>query len=231
MKKRAVFAVIASIVVLSFVSCAKGTYDVADGEGSFTYENGTRIEATFSSGEIVGECKVEYNNGDLYQGMLTDGKKSGYGIYIWSDETVYEGSFSEDKRAGNGKLTMPDGRVFEGEFKDDSIVSGTLTVEEKYVYTGEFSGDLPNDDNAIVLYPDGSRYEGSVKNGKCEGKGKITYPDSSCISGTFSDGLLQGSAVYTLPEATDTYINNVRYSLVQGENNVTVKDGVIVSVP
>jgi len=43
--------------------------------------------------------------------------------------------------------------------------------------------------------PDGTRYEGSFKNGEYDGHGVLTWPDGKRYEGNFKNGLRDGKGV------------------------------------
>ena len=51
-----------------------------------------------------------------------------------------------------------------------------------------------------VNLPDGARFEGEVKNGMPNGRGRFTLPDGGVLKGKFKDALLHGLGVNVYPE-------------------------------
>jgi hypothetical protein len=51
-----------------------------------------------------------------------------------------------------------------------------------------------------INYPDGSRYEGAVLDGKPHGRGMMTYPDGRRYNGQFHHGKLHGYGVMIYPD-------------------------------
>jgi hypothetical protein len=58
-----------------------------------------------------------------------------------------------------------------------------------------------NEKRTISL-PDGSKYVGEYKNGKCNGQGTITYPDGSKYVGEFKDNVFDGEGTLTYSDGT-----------------------------
>jgi len=54
----------------------------------------------------------------------------------------------------------------------------------------------------VLEWPDGTRYEGGVLNGKKEGQGVITWSDGTRLEGNFSNDMLDGPARMILPDGT-----------------------------
>ena len=55
-----------------------------------------------------------------------------------------------------------------------------------------------------AVLPDGSVYEGDIKDGKFHGRGRLLYPHGDEYQGEYQDGLMHGQGVYT-------YANGSRY--------------------
>jgi hypothetical protein len=53
------------------------------------------------------------------------------------------------------------------------------------------------------IWEDGTRYQGSVRNGKKDGKGTIIWPDGSRFVGYFKNDLRNGPGTMTLPDGTE----------------------------
>ncbi len=51
-----------------------------------------------------------------------------------------------------------------------------------------------------VNLPDGARFEGEVKDGMPNGRGRFTLPDGGVLKGEFKDALLHGLGVNVYPE-------------------------------
>jgi len=109
-------------------------------------------------------------------------KREGFGTRYFLDHELkyrkkYEGEYRDDAMHGHGTFYYTNGKIFEGIFNNNNRVSGTDT------------------------YPSGFTRSGSrAKNGKLEGKGRITMPNKTIIDGIFHQDRLNG-------EATITYAN------------------------
>ena len=143
---------------------------------------GSDVKGRFVSGRLTGYGKAEYVSktqgvrGDCYTGMFRDGKRSGHGEMIFNQfseiimdyqPAKYVGRWRFNKRNGHGVMTWPDGSKYEGEWSNDCRVQGKLF--------------MPQDHN---------EYEGSFKDDKFEGIGKITYTrEGITFEGLFEAGL------------------------------------------
>ena len=84
-------------------SNSKGRYEgeiaweVANGKGKFTFNNGTVIEGEFKDGLANGFCSTTYKNGDLFEGKYVDGIKEGSGLYHHNNGDLFVGIYINDK--------------------------------------------------------------------------------------------------------------------------------------
>ena len=77
---------------------------------------------------------------------------------------------------GKAAKKWQDGTTFEGTWKDHQPVRGAVT------------------------FPDGSKYEGPLKNGKFHGYGKRHFPNGAKFVGSFAEGRREGLGRYQDPE-------------------------------
>jgi hypothetical protein len=68
-------------------------------------------------------------------------------------------------------------------------------------YSPPKSPPSPPVERKTITYPDGSRYEGPVLNGKAHGNGTLTYPDERRYTGPFLDGQPDGFGLMTYPDS------------------------------
>ena len=124
----------------------------------------------------------------------------------------YKGSVVNGLFSGQGSLTNPYGDKYIGKFKDGKFNGqGTLTFVNhvKCVkYEGEFKDDKPV--KGIMIYKDGSNYNGDWEDCKLNGEGTFTYPNGDKYIGQFKDGKRNG-------QGTLTFVNDVKYVKYEGE--------------
>ncbi len=138
-------------------------------------------------------------------------------IVDWSGDC--EGGFA----SGKGRLLWHDAQWLPRTLTATLVrgeIQGTGELKtDKYTYTGPFLQGMPHGSGAII-YPDGSRYEGDVVDGKREGKGSLVgsdpiryvgewkgdqphgwgdmhYWDGGSYEGQFEAGLRQGKGTLT----------------------------------
>ena len=84
---------------VGFAECVEG--DCTNGQGTFTYANGTKYAGEWKDGKPHGQGTGTFSNGDKYVGEHKDGKGHGQGTYTYADGTVEKGIWE------NGELVEP----------------------------------------------------------------------------------------------------------------------------
>lgn len=78
-----------------------------NGQGSYTYKDGTVIEGQFYCGLPSGSCKITYPKGaeiECYEGEISDGIYNGIGILYYTNGVIYKGFFQNGAKHGYGLL-------------------------------------------------------------------------------------------------------------------------------
>jgi len=105
-------------------------------------------------------------------------KREGFGTRHFLDANSYrkkyEGLYKDDAMHGYGTLDYTNGKRFYGTFNNNDRVSGTDQYSSGFIRCGP-----------------------RAKNGKLEGKGRITMPDKTVIDGIFHQDRLNGEATIT----------------------------------
>ena len=157
-------------------------------------------------------------NEELYEGYFKQGKKNGYGRHIDSTGTIYQGDFVNNKKTGRGKLIMirPSSSNndsvdltkyywHKGYFKNGKAKGSGVRI---YEYGKKCKGDFEIEDykgvkkdflhwdNAIVHYPDGSKYQGCVWKDQLNKYGELTFPNKSTYWGQFFGDRMNGDGTF-----------------------------------
>ena len=66
-----------------------------------------------------------------------------------------------------------------------------------------------DDTVVLVILNGGFRYEGTVRDEKIHGEGKLTFPDGRIYVGEFADGQIEGEGIYTYPDGR-SYVGEFR---------------------
>ena len=92
-----------------------------------------------------GEGKFTYPNGSSYEGKFLDGKKSGFGKYKWENDKYYEGNWKNDKQNGYG-IFYDKNKVTKGIWVDGKIRNRNGEVIKK---NKTYMEDNKNNDDLI----------------------------------------------------------------------------------
>lgn len=161
------------------------------GKGRVEYRNGEIYQGEFENGRRTGrgtllqnadEGQVLFSIGNqkfystgqvLYTGTWKNGLKHGTDCTeTWNaGHHTYTGDFVAGVRSGRGKY-QHNGSLYEGEF-ERGLYHGQgkyYDAETGKTYVGQFANNLPSG-KGVMVWPDGSRYEGNFVRGKMEGSG------------------------------------------------------------
>jgi len=126
--------------------------DKANGQGTFTFPNGTKYVGEMKDGEPSGQGTLTDANGSSQPGEWRDGRPYRLrGRYVATDGTTEVGSWNYDGTKCGGTITWKDGRVYKGDWK---LVEG--------------SPESP-DGVGKMTYPDGKVQNGLWKQGQFMG--------------------------------------------------------------
>eukprot|EP01040_Poterioochromonas_malhamensis_P014817 gene14817-16474_t len=173
----------------------------ASGEGRVTFVNGDIYEGQWNSAAVHGVGTMAYANGDVYRGHWESGQRHGQGTMQYASQKSCTGEFKYDSLStGKGTFIFSNGVIFEGELNNDNIVgkmrsqmpNGTI-LESNSADMDEISLRNPATSlvnftgKARVTYPNGSVYEGDIRIGRKDGKGRLTDRDGKVLSGKFEN--------------------------------------------
>ena len=157
--------------------------------------------------EIIDECKIidnkkigtiTYKNGDKYIGEFSNDGVSFSGIIYYHNGDIYEGSTINNQCHGKGVYVFNDGQKQTGIFENDNLIKGTINTTNKIII-------LNGDNTGIILYNDGSFYEGGIQNMLKHGKG-VVLTNGKNIAGIFDNDNLNG--IFKVDNNYVKYVNN-----------------------
>lgn len=154
------------------------------GQGIETIDSDSTTRLIYNGEFINGE---KTGKGKLYVIIKNKGK-SGFtindvaqtGISLQSDTSSLSatlvGDFDNNKFI-KGEIFSTKGDTLQGIFKDGRLIEGSCN-------TGDFG-------QSIIEISTGSSYCGEIKDGRPNGKGRLTLPDGKILEGRFKDGTLE----------------------------------------
>lgn len=145
-----------------------------------------------------GPGRLTSRTGEIYQGEFHKGVRSGVGAYLSNTETgksLYKGGWKNGKKHGpNGKESWNQGNsVYTGEFKDGVKSGKGKFVHNGNIYEGDFVNGLYHGHGKYYYADTGRVYEGEFINNHSDGKGVMVWPDGSRYEGNFVGGRMEGS--------------------------------------
>ena len=129
--------------------------------------------------------------GRSFEGDWCQGQWHGQGIMRNAHGDVYEGQLVNDLKDGPGTLTYADGRVLTGRFKDGYCDNGQLLFPDGSIYEGELR-DGKRNGLGVYHFADGGFYQGYSENGAFHGQGKMQWFDDGIYEGEWQNGEIHG---------------------------------------
>lgn len=188
-------------------------YSIDDGTLTFDVVRQDMIDAYNARGLYTGtvskEKQVPHGQGHMsyhhagrsYEGDWYMGHWHGHGTIKNSIGDEYTGQVVNDLKEGEGTLNYSDGRVFRGIFREDDAVKGTLIFPDGAKYVGELRNGNRHG-YGVYYFTDGSRYEGNSVMSVFEGKGKMTWPDGGWYEGDWVQGEIHGFGKEVRPDGS-----------------------------
>ena len=93
-------------------------------------------------------------------------------------------------------------------------------LEDQTIYIGEFNQGIPSGFGELIS-PDGSRYQGSIKNSKAHGFGKSTMITGEIYEGEHLQGLFEGKGKLTLSDGSYFIGTFKNHKVYRGEMHFT----------
>ena len=122
-------------------------------------ENGFYEGCVNYEGNPNGEGKWTYSNGSIYIGMFKDWKFHGSGELTYANGNKYVGSFKNDMFSGQGKYTFTNGNRYVGSFENNMFSGqGTMTSnfdDQNHISEGFFSNDMLKEGTKTISYNNG----------------------------------------------------------------------------
>lgn len=152
-------------------------------------------DENLQAGCLNGNCRngygiYGYKNGSLYKGEFVRGVIHGYGVFYARNGDRYEGEFRNGLSEGKGIFYYSNGDRLEGTWKAGQYLNdGTITKSRKRIRCVE--GNCENG-TGLYIFRDNARYEGSFRNYKLHGNGKLTYANGDRYEGGFKNGQFHG---------------------------------------
>ncbi|MBR9921883.1 MAG: peptidase C14 caspase catalytic subunit p20 [Bacteroidetes bacterium] len=164
--------------------CVSG--DCRNGKGIYIYPSGAIYIGEFKDGEIHGIGVCNYSDGSKYQGNWKARYPHGKGTKTFADGTKWTGKWVQ------GQPVDDNGEVIVNLFPDKELAPDQIDIQ-----TGCVEGNC-EDGTGILAYADGSKYEGSFRDGHPHGQGTFSDVTGDRYVGYFRNGLRHGDGTLYL---------------------------------
>ena len=186
------------------------------GKGCYKWTDGSTYVGDVRSGYRNGVGTLHLGNGEYYEGGWVDGRMHGHGKMVFvSDEegnpiSYYEGEFVNNLRIGKGVRVYRTGNMYDGEWLDNLPHGhGRMHWRDRgEVYIGEWFqgvqsgyGEMYWETELVnsAQFPNKNHYSGEWKNGRRNGKGRLSYANGGEYWGEWVDDRKEGRGVYRQP--------------------------------
>ncbi|MBN1119192.1 MAG: hypothetical protein JXA77_18425 [Bacteroidales bacterium] len=133
----------------------------------------------------------------IYEDACVSGNcENGEGVFLLMTGEQYSGSFINNSRNGYGTNIFPSGTIYRGFWINNNRSGAGLQIynsNSDYLYfKGTYRDDLPN--YGLLVYKDGRKYNGDLKNELPDGSGAMTYCNGSISEGNWVAGVYYGNS-------------------------------------
>ena len=209
----------------------------ANGEITFTYDDGTVYAGNATNGSREGSGKLTYTNGCYYEGAWANNAYNGEGKFFWPGGDTGDtltGTFANGAPA-SGVKTFNNGDKYEGTFNSSWNFDGTgkFTYANNMYYEGKYVNGKRIDDDGYFDWNNGCWYRGAFIGDAMTGAGEFhwgktgtenywkgQFENQSPKKGTYGYGRMDGTEGYIWVDAT---------SGAWSWYNGTLDDGTVIS--
>ena len=203
-----------------------------NGQGTLTFVNYVKCvkyEGEFKDDTIVKGIMI-YKDGSNYNGDWKDGKRNGQGTFTHLNGARYIGQWKDGVANGQGTLTFVNNVKYvkyEGEFKDDKLVKGIMIYKDGSNYNGEFLEQKKHGFGIETFPLNRGFYKGEFKEDKKDGKGTLELPNGYKYTGSWCNDKRQGEGEEFFPKLGNmknvTHKGNWNNNKPQGDFDVSGK--------
>ena len=160
------------------------------GLGKIKYEDTVQI-GMWRNNNFSGWGRIIKRNGQAFEGKFNNGVLNGKGVYKYKD-VLYVGNFENGIRQGKGVLFTKNFN-YQGQFTQGKIDGyGKIVFIEPHMEECEYEGFFKNnkiEGNGLMKWKNGNMYQGEMKDGKMNGRGRFIPKDGIPSDGIFKDNV------------------------------------------
>ena len=162
---------------------------VFNGPGQLKYANGTTFRGTFSNGLKHGSGVLLSSSGYRYAGDWVKGKKTGFAMISYKNGSYFRGNVLDGLRHGHGEIFDALSKIrFKGVWVKDIIKEEVTITSSQWLFVGPMP-DYEGNTKGEMKYPNGSVYQGELKDFMRHGQGILKTDLSETIEGIWSDNV------------------------------------------
>lgn len=192
------------------------------GNGTFVWADGTRYTGAWADDQISGDGVVTAPDGTTWAGPFAGNAFQNTAYSVKGSNFSGTVTLAEEKNRVNLTFTCPDPL--------DAGKTVNVTYSGDLTKAGEFSGE------AVIGYPNGDSYIGSVSSGQ-KVNGKYVFQNGDTYTGTFkADKMCDGSYVFATGQTLKGHFENgipsgeLTYTVSGVKYKTTWKNGACVSI-
>ena len=214
----------------------KSTYDspdsvyfltLCDRKAELKFKNGMHYVGEIKNGFFDGKGKLELPSGLIFTGHFEQNQMVGKGRIDYPDGSVYNGTVVNFTKEGKGTLEQQSKQLnYSGGWSKDKFDGvGTLEIEGKFKYEGEFRNGIKHGQGKITFFQSGTVYEGEFYRNIRKGKGTAIFPlQNQKYIGDWENNQISGTGVYIYK--TDRFTNSKHFDeFFQGRFDAGVRQG------
>lgn len=167
-------------------ACRNG---VAEGPGVIQWTSSKisqTMEGTLRAGRMEGRGFSVFSNGNRVEAEFHDGMLEGLCVITTADGTKTTMHYHENTPVGRVQVVWTTGAKLDGDFDANQQLHGTRTWPDGSTYEGDLKNYLADGKGAFIR-ADGLRYKGDFVAGKMEGEGEMLFSDGGLYQGSFHD--------------------------------------------
>jgi len=173
-----------------------------NGLGCYTWSSGTSLVGSFENNVCNRLGKKSYPNGNVYVGEIVEDQEHGRGVMTDARGTRIVGLWTRGQLAEELIEAIVPAIEVDSISGPDSEQRIFVTMRNPDDPPTSFS-DLREDGQSLVLFANGDKYIGSVKQGQKDGCGMYVYADGTAYKGDWVGDELD-SVRHPLPQEQDT---------------------------
>ncbi len=147
-----------------------------------------------------GEGRYTWPDGSVYEGSWMSGQKHGWGKYSWPSGATYLGEWKNGALHGYGTFVQPDGSRYQGNWENSQKNGiGTKWCANGDRHEGVYLHDQPHGPGRF-LFASGSEFDGEFREGRFHGQGTFKWISKHRYDGEWYEGMKHGIGVFSWPD-------------------------------